>query len=176
MNRFLTKLYSIIFHHGLLYIILFLLSTTALSQSQKLDEKALTSKLFDENGQSNELGAVLKNYENQAIFIDLWASWCKDCIVGFPKIKEYQNKYDKIAYLYLSVDKKEDEWKRGIERFQINGDHYRIDQGWSNYFCEAIVLDWVPRYLIVDSEGNILHFKSIEADDKSLVKTLKTYN
>ncbi|MFT6866767.1 MAG: thiol-disulfide isomerase/thioredoxin [Cyclobacteriaceae bacterium] len=141
----------------------------------KLSEAALTAKIIGIDGEETSLRDILAQFPNQEIFIDLWASWCKDCIVGFPKIHDYQEKYDELVFLYLSVDKKDNEWKNGIERFNLSGEHFRMDRGWDNEFCEAIDLDWIPRYMILDSEGNIIHFKSIVANDKSLAKVMKSY-
>jgi thiol-disulfide isomerase/thioredoxin len=30
---------------------------------------------------------ILKKYEGKTIVIDVWASWCSDCIKGMPKVK-----------------------------------------------------------------------------------------
>lgn len=149
------------------------LSISTFGQVSQLSEKAMNADLFTEDGKTLTLSEVLERYPDQKIFIDLWASWCKDCIVGFPKVKELQGKFDETVFLYLSVDKKEDEWRKGIERFNIEGTHFRVDKGWESDLCESVDLDWIPRYMIVDSSGKILHFKSIEADDKPLKKALK---
>ena len=35
---------------------------------------------------------ILKKYEGKTIVIDVWASWCSDCVKGMPKVKELQEK------------------------------------------------------------------------------------
>ncbi|MEO9477649.1 MAG: TlpA disulfide reductase family protein [Cyclobacteriaceae bacterium] len=156
--------------------ILFLLihfRSAAQGNEEQLSPEALQAKVFDLEGEEYTLKGILEQFPGQPIFIDLWASWCRDCIVGFPKIKEYQKKYPDVGFVYLSVDKKEDEWKRGIERFDLEGAHFRLDEGWNSVFCESVELDWIPRYMVMNSEGRILHYKSIKADDKALQKIIR---
>ena len=50
------------------------------------------------------------------ILIDVWASWCKDCIKSLPKLKELQSSYPNLDYIFLSLDKSQKAWRRGIER------------------------------------------------------------
>jgi hypothetical protein len=40
-------------------------------------------------------------------------------------------------------------------------------------FAAGIKLDWIPRYMVVDKTGKIALFKAIEADDQTLIATLK---
>ena len=35
---------------------------------------------------------ILKKYEGKTIVIDVWASWCSDCVKGMPKVKELQDR------------------------------------------------------------------------------------
>ena len=158
---------------GSILVLLSNFQAGAQSSQERLSAEALQAKVFDLKGDELTLQEILTQFEGQPIFIDLWASWCRDCIVGFPQIKGYQKKYPDVGFVYLSVDKKEEEWKRGIERFDLKGAHFRLDQGWNSAFCEIVELDWIPRYMIVNSEGNILHYKSIKADDKALQKIIR---
>ena len=34
-----------------------------------------------------------------------FSNWCKDCIVGMPKLKELQSEYNDVDYVFLSLDK-----------------------------------------------------------------------
>ncbi|MFY0598425.1 MAG: thioredoxin family protein [Cyclobacteriaceae bacterium] len=156
---------------GLFFIVISYSKTIA--QNTKLSDEALSSSFYDTEGEHIPLKEILERYPDKTILIDLWASWCKDCIVGFPKLKEIQKKRKNLTVVYLSVDKKDDEWKNGIKKFGLDGNNFRADKGWESEFCESIELDWIPRYMLVDSKGNILHYKSIEARDRSLAKALK---
>jgi hypothetical protein len=43
-------------------------------------------------------------------------------------------------------------------------------------FGEAIDLDWIPRYLIVDKNGKIVTYRAIETDFEQINKTLLELN
>ena len=57
------------------------------------------------------------------------ASWCKDCIVGFPKIKELQKEFPDVVFLFLSVDRSNASWQRAIKKYNLVGEHYNLPEG-----------------------------------------------
>jgi thiol-disulfide isomerase/thioredoxin len=115
---------------------------------------------------------MLERYNGKKVIIDIWGSWCRDCIVGYPKLDNLRKEIgdDKIAYVFLSTDKDIEKWKNAIARFQIRGDHYLLDGAWNNVLANYIVLDWVPRYLVLDAKGKVIFPKAIHADDPALRK------
>jgi hypothetical protein len=55
------------------------------------------------------------------------------------------------------------------------GDHYLIQSAWKGGdFRKQIDLDWIPRYILIDKSGQIVKYRSIEADDSDLINLLKT--
>jgi len=120
------------------------------------------------------LSQVLNQYKGSKVFVDIWASWCRDCLVTLPEYNKLRKntRKENIVYLLLSVDKEDQKWKSAIDRFKIKGEHYRFVKGWHNAFSAYIDLDWVPRYMIIDEAGNVIQGKSIHVDDKSLLNTL----
>ena len=103
--------------------------------------------------------------------IDLWASWCRDCIVALPQLNKIHNNAnsDEVVILALSLDREEDRWRTAIDRLNIKGVHYWIPVGWKNAFSNYIVLDWIPRYLVLDKEGRVVLPKAIHADNPALM-------
>lgn len=135
---------------------------------------ALNEKLKSIDGKTVSLKEVLNQHKGKPILIDVWASWCPDCIEGMPKLHELQKQYD-LVYLFLSYDKTEEAWKEGIEKHKTIGENFLIQSAWKDGdFRKAIELDWIPRYILVDQEGNIAHFRAIEADDIELITKIKS--
>jgi thiol-disulfide isomerase/thioredoxin len=54
--------------------------------------------------------------------IEMWASWCKDCVKAMPKIKELQANNPDVDYVFISMDKT-DKWITGIDKHELKGDH-----------------------------------------------------
>ncbi|UOB16563.1 TlpA family protein disulfide reductase [Abyssalbus ytuae] len=159
-------------------LLLIITCSTILSYSQntQITQDALNEIFIDLEGNEVTFASILDKNSGKAIYIDIWASWCKDCRKGLPGVKELQNQFENIQFVFLSLDKSVEQWKAGIEKLGISkGQHYFIKLGWKkSAFCKSIELDWIPRYMIVDSEGKIELYKAIETNDQKLTDKLKT--
>lgn len=116
---------------------------------------------------------ILKENEGKTIVIDIWASWCPDCIKGIPSIEKMQEQFPDVSYVFLSLDKTPEAWKEAIKKYNLKGSHYYLNEKMSGEFGKSIDLDWIPRYIIINKEGKIVDYKSIAADDKTFLFTLK---
>lgn len=159
----------------ILSLLVIALSTLSCSQAQQTEfkEEALSNTMKTVENTDITFQEILKKYEGKTIVIDVWASWCPDCIKGMPKVKELQEKYTDVTYLFISMDKNYDAWKKGIEKYDVQGEHYLTSDGMKGVFGKSIKLDWIPRYMVVDKTGKIALFKVIEADDDKLIETLE---
>lgn len=164
----------------ILLTVVFALAAFALySYTTKEDEtvfkkEALENKLVTAEGNQMAFGEILNKYKGQTVVIDVWASWCSDCVKGMPKVKALQEQFPDATYLFVSMDKTPEAWKKGIEKHNIVGEHYLATDGMKGVFGKAISLDWIPRYMVVDKDGQIALFKAIEADDDKLIDILNT--
>lgn len=127
-------------------------------------EKALNDTFITLEGESIPFKQILEEHKGKTILIDVWASWCKDCITGLPKVKELQETNQEIAFVFLSLDKSIPKWKNGIEKYQLEGNHYFMQSGWKGDFGKFLKLNWIPRYLVVDANQNISVYKEIEVN------------
>lgn len=155
----------------LLFVVISISCKTEKSTFQ-FSKKALNDTFLSENNTEIQFKDIIKQYKGKKVLIDIWATWCKDCIVGFPDVKKLQNKHKDVVFLFLSLDKEIDKWKNGIEKHNLQGEHYYISSGWKGDFCSSINLDWVPRYMVINKNGEITLFKAIKATDNSITKAL----
>ncbi len=140
----------------------------------EFDESSLAQPIQDLGGNKLTVGEVFKKYEGKVVLLDIWASWCPDCIKGLPKLVEVQKQFPDVVYLFFSLDRvgKEDAWKNGIEKYKIEGAHYWFNSDWKNDFTNYIGLNWIPRYMLIDREGKIAHYYAIHADDAQMMEAL----
>ncbi|MGI9551346.1 MAG: TlpA family protein disulfide reductase [Aurantibacter sp.] len=156
-----------------LFIGVLLVVSMGCSQIDTFPEKALADTFFTITGEEVSFKSILKKNEGKTVVLDIWASWCKDCIVGMPKIKSLAKKYPETAFIYISIDRDEKNWKKGMRRFKLTGgQNYWASKGWESDLFEAIDLDWIPRYMVLDKTGKIKLFESTKADDKEIVKQI----
>ncbi|HLO73100.1 MAG TPA: TlpA disulfide reductase family protein [Flavobacterium sp.] len=151
-----------------------LISTLGCAQKEETSFKkeALNNVMVTVENKSITFDEILKKYEGKTIVVDIWASWCSDCIKSMPKVKDLQKKYPDATYLFISMDKTYDAWIKGIEKYEVNGEHYLTSDGMKGIFGKSVNLDWIPRYMVVDKSGKIVLYKVIEADDEKLIQTL----
>ena len=150
-----------------------LVITFAQAQQKSFSEDALKDVLVSENNKEITLSETLQQYKGKTVFIDIWASWCKDCIAGMPKVQKLRKENPEVVFLFLSLDKETDSWKHGIEKYGVIGENYFISSGWKGPFCSSIDLDWIPRYMVLSPDGEISLYKAIETNDENLLKALK---
>ena len=156
-----------------IFILSFLLFSAFSNAQTKFEDAALSYKMELLNGKTQTFKKVLNKYKGKDVLIDVWASWCPDCIKGLPKVKELQEQNPNLVYLFIDLDKTTDKWKAAIEKYNIKGEHIYAEGGMKNDFGKAIKLDWIPRYILVNKKGEIVIFKAITADDENLVHTIK---
>lgn len=158
-------------------IFLVLMAATAAiscSQAQKTEFSAgsMTEKMTTLDGSQVTFGDVLQKHKGKTIVIEVWASWCGDCVKAMPKLKELQAAHPDVAYVFVSMDKADDKWKAGIAKHNLEGDHYWIPEGMKGSFGKALDIDWIPRYIIVDKSGNVAMYRAIETDFDKINATL----
>jgi thiol-disulfide isomerase/thioredoxin len=145
------------------------------SEAQKTNftEECLKEELLSIAGEQISFSKILDQYQNKTIVIDVWASWCTDCVKGMPKVEALQKQFPEAVFLFLSYDKTPEKWKLGIEKYNVKGEHYLIQSAWKGgSFSSSVDLDWIPRYMVVKNK-KITLYRAIEADDEKLINALK---
>ena len=121
--------------------------------------------------QTNSMEEVLAlpELKGKVVYADMWRTTCGPCIKEFRHVKDlkkhFQDKKD-IVFLYFSQDKHpggEYRLRKMISKYQLNGYHFLLFNG------DFVSANWpilqegssdarayVPRYFIVDKEGNIV--------------------
>ncbi|WP_298896915.1 TlpA disulfide reductase family protein [uncultured Psychroserpens sp.] len=152
---------------------IFFLSCEAQPDPTSFSSEALNDTFVNSEGESVTLQSILDSHKGKTVLIDVWASWCRDCIVGLPNLKKLQDEHTEVVYLFLSMDKTQKSWKAGIEKYEIKGEHYFMPSGWDGAFSDFIDLDWIPRYMIVDEDGKIKLFRAVKISDPKIKEHLK---
>ncbi|KIC02940.1 MULTISPECIES: TlpA disulfide reductase family protein [unclassified Flavobacterium] len=157
-----------------LSLIAFVTFSCTNAQKTAFSKEALSEKLLATDNSQVAFKDILKKYKGKTLVIEVWASWCGDCVKAMPQVKELQANNPDVSYLFLSADKTADKWKAGIEKHEIKGDHFMMNDGMKGVFGKAIDLDWIPRYIIVDKKGKIVLYRAIEKDFEKINQTLQS--
>ena len=146
------------------------------AQKKEFSKEALKGKLTDTESKEVTFKEILKKHKGKTVVIEFWASWCSDCVKAMPKVKEMQASNPNVVYIFISLDKTFDKWKAGIEKHELAGEHYWVndEKGMKGTFGKSVDLDWIPRYMIINKKGQIELYRAIETDFEKINATLKT--
>ncbi len=159
-------------------IVLFatIFATISCSNAQEtFTTETLKMQLKNTDNQDVVFQDILNKHKGKTIVMEVWASWCGDCVKAMPKLKELQKQNPDVMYLFVSMDKDYNKWIEGIKKHELKGIHI-----WANdpkmmkgAFGKSIDLDWIPRYIIIDKNQNIVLKRAIETDFDKINSTLK---
>lgn len=161
-------------------ILLLLVCTITLSCAQNrkkpFSENTLNSKLTTINNTQINLKDIINKNKGKIVIVDVWASWCGDCIRGLPDLKSIQKKYSKAEYVFISLDSNQKAWKRGIEKYRIKGQNYFAPGGWKSDFAKNDNIKWIPTYILIAPNGDVVYRSKKTSSSKFLKKLNKLYN
>ncbi|SCX87516.1 TlpA family protein disulfide reductase [Flavobacterium caeni] len=144
------------------------------SQKKEFSSAALQNKLTALDGAQIAFKDILAEHRGKTVVLEIWASWCGDCVKAMPKLKELQQNHPEADYVFVSMDKADDKWKAGIEKHQLKGSHYWATDGMKGAFGKSIDLDWIPRYIVIDPTGKVVLYRAIETDFEKIDATLNS--
>ena len=152
-----------------------LISTLGCAQKEETSFKkeSLEYVLKTTEDKSITFQEILKKHEGKTIFIELWASWCSDCVKAMPEVKKLNQTYgNEVVFVNLSFDKTVEKWIEGIDQYQVEGENYFIGDNMKGTFGTSLDVNWIPRYLIVDKTGKIVLYRAIEKDFDKIKEVL----
>ena len=115
------------------------------------DVEAPDFTLNDINSQPLKLSSLRGKY----VILDFWGSWCVWCIKGFPKMKEYYQKYaGKFEILGIDCNDSEEKWKAAVAKYELPWLHvYNTD---NSGVLEQYAIQGFPTKIIVGPDGKIV--------------------
>lgn len=114
------------------------------------------------DGNNFTLSSIQKKY----IVLDFWGSWCGPCVSGFPKMKEYHNKYkSQIEFVGIACKDQKEKWENYVKENEldwiqlINNDDIDFD------VSVMYSVKGYPTKLILDKDLQILDIFNGEGSD-----------
>ena len=118
---------------------------------------------------------ALADLKGKYVYIDVWATWCGPCLREIPSLKEVENDYKNknVQFVSISIDeaKDYDKWKAMVTEKQLGGIQLMADSNWKSKFVEDYAIMGIPRFILIDPQGNIVSADAPRPSDPELRKT-----
>lgn len=102
----------------------------------------------------------LEDLKGKYVYVDVWATWCAPCRAEIPSLQKLEEKYHdkKIAFVSISVDADKDfeKWKTFVKDKNLGGVQLYADKSWTSDFITAFGINSIPRFIIIDPNGNVV--------------------
>ncbi|QTD37408.1 TlpA family protein disulfide reductase [Polaribacter batillariae] len=108
----------------------------------------------------------LDSYKGKYVYIDVWATWCGPCLQQIPYLKELTKEYKgkNIEFISISTDEPtrsggswetaEKKWRKMVKERDLKG--VQLWAGEDNSFQQSYRITGIPRFILVDPNGNIV--------------------
>ena len=121
----------------------------------------------------------LEDLRGNYVYVDVWATWCGPCKREIPYLKEVEKAYhDKnITFVSISIDQEKDKetWKKMIEEEELGGVQLFAEAAWKSKFATAYAIEGIPRFIIIDPEGNIVSADAPRPSDPKLKELFNSF-
>lgn len=131
----------------------------------------------------------LEDLKGKYVYLDIWATWCGPCKREIPSLKEVEKEFHgkNIEFVSISVDNgrgykgETDEekalaakegWKKMIVDKELGGIQLYADKAWESDFIRDYKIDGIPRFILIDPDGNIVSADAPRPSSEKLVEML----
>ena len=114
----------------------------------------------------------LSDLKGKYVYIDVWATWCGPCLREIPALKESEKNYrgKNIQFVSISIDEPKDylKWKEMVTEKELVGMQLMADNNWKSKFVEDFGILGIPRFILIDPQGNIVSADAPRPSDPQL--------
>ena len=115
----------------------------------------------------------LESLKGKYVYIDVWATWCGPCRREIPSLQKVEEEYKgkNIEFVSLSIDQRKDydKWRKMVEEKSLGGIQLFADNDWNSQFVKDYAIEGIPRFILVDPNGNIVSADAPRPSDPKLI-------
>ncbi len=146
----------------------------------KTVSKGMPSPKFVDYENFNGGTTSLDDLKGKFVYVDVWATWCGPCKAEIPYLKEVEAKYHNknIEFVSISVDVEKDheKWKTMVKEEDLKGIQLFSDKNWKSDFVTGYLIKGIPRFILIDPNGNIVNSNAPRPSSKKLIELFDENN
>jgi len=83
-----------------------------------------------------------------------------------------------IEFVSISIDKAadHDKWKTMVEEKELKGVQLFADSDWNSQFVQDYLIKGIPRFILIDTEGNIVSSNAPRPSSPKLISLFNELN
>jgi thiol-disulfide isomerase/thioredoxin len=145
---------------------------TTIYNNIKAIEPGKSSPQFDYENQKGGKTS-LESLKGKYVYIDVWATWCGPCLREVPSLQKVEEQYQgkNIEFVSISIDvmKDHEKWSTLVNTKQLGGIQLLADKDWDSKFIKEYEIQGIPRFILIDPNGNIVNSNAPRPSDSSLI-------
>lgn len=108
---------------------------------------------------------TLRSLRGKYVYIDVWATWCGPCCKEIPYLEKLVEKYKNkdICFVSISIDKNQKAWRDMVIKRSMKG--IQLNVGDNKEFEKNYMITLIPRFILLDKQGNIINAKMSRPSD-----------
>jgi thiol-disulfide isomerase/thioredoxin len=144
--------------------------------SQRLDQLHTNSGTKLESGDEvlkSLLSEINTKLNSDYYLIDVWGLGCAPCLAAMPKMYKLREelKLFNTSVVFLCAPSDSTRWNQTTERFGSYSGHFLLNRQEWDHIRKKLSFSSVPRYFIIDRDGNI-PYENISGLDKNHLEDL----
>jgi thiol-disulfide isomerase/thioredoxin len=116
----------------------------------------------------------LEDLKGKYVYVDVWATWCGPCIREIPSLQKVEKQYHgkNIAFVSTSIDRAKDHntWVEMVKEKELGGMQLMADSDWKSKFVTDYAIEGIPRFILIDPNGNIVSADAPRPSDPGLIE------
>jgi thiol-disulfide isomerase/thioredoxin len=128
-------------------------------------------------GETLTFKEILEENAGKVVYVDFWASWCAPCMKAIPSSKALHSEFKDVTFIYLSIDDTLEKWQQSSKKHDLEDtkNSFLIENRYTSAYLESMELSSIPRYLIFDKQGNLVHHNAPGPDSLEIRRLFDQY-